>query len=199
MNFYITLGLGSGASDGDIRRAYRRLARRFHPGINPGDQTAADRFQQILAAYEVLIDPERRRQYDSGETPAAVAAPAEAAASSFEFQGFDFSVVADGRSASTFGDLFADVIRAAVPGAAPARGADLHGEVQLTFDQAMQGASCRLTVMRLHRCVICDGRGRVETVESGPCTCDSRRIASRAPAPACSRRSSVRRVAGRAW
>src|SRR6185369_1826460 len=129
MNFYITLGLRPGASDGDIRRAYRRLARRFHPGINPGDQTAAERFQQIVAAYEVLIDPERRRQYDAGEAPAS--APPEAGAPSFEFQGFDFSVIAEGRSASTFGDLFADVIRAAVPGAAPARGADLHGEVTL--------------------------------------------------------------------
>src|SRR5689334_11651672 len=108
MNFYITLGLRPGASDGDIRRAYRRLAKRF---------------QQILAAYEVLIDPERRRQYDAGESPGP-AAPSPPA-TTFEFQGFDFSVVAaEGRSASTFGDLFADVIRAAVPGAAPARGAD---------------------------------------------------------------------------
>ena len=167
MNFYITLGLRPGASDGDIRRAYRRLARRFHPGINPGDQAAAERFQQIVAAYEVLIDPERRRQYDAGEAPAA--APADTGAPSFEFQGFDFSVIAEGRSASTFGDLFADVIRAAVPGAAPACGADLHGEVTLTFDQAIQGATCRLTVTRLHRCRICDGRGRVDTVEAAPC------------------------------
>jgi molecular chaperone DnaJ len=166
MDFYITLGLRPGASDGDIRRAYRRLARRFHPGINPGDQAAAERFQQIVAAYEVLVDPERRRQYDAGEAPPP---EPQAPPPSFEFQGFDFTAVAEGRSASTFGDLFADVIRAAVPGAAPARGADLHGEVQITFDAAMQGATCRLTVTRLNRCVICHGRGRVETMEAATC------------------------------
>jgi molecular chaperone DnaJ len=166
MNFYLTLGLGPQATDGEIRRAYRRLARRFHPGINPGDQAAADRFQQIAAAYEVLIDPEQRRRYDAGEAPA----PEPQAAPTFEFEGFDFNAVADSRSASTFGDLFADVIRAAVPGALPpARGADLHGELHITFDAAMQGTTCRLTVTRLNRCMICQGHGRVETVETGPC------------------------------
>jgi molecular chaperone DnaJ len=166
MNFYITLGLGPTATDGEIRRAYRRLARRFHPGINPGDQTAAERFQQIAAAYGVLIDPEQRRRYDSGEAPSPAAQPA----TTFEFEGFDFNAVADSRSASTFGDLFADVIRAAVPGALPpARGADLHGELHITFEAAMQGTTGRLTVTRLHRCVVCQGGGRVETIEAAPC------------------------------
>jgi molecular chaperone DnaJ len=164
MKLYITLGLRPGATDGEIRRAYRRLARRFHPGINPGDHAAAERFQQIVAAYEVLIDPEQRRRYDAGEMRAA---PEPAPA--FEFQGFDFSAVAEGRAASTFGDLFADVIRAAVPGGAPARGVDLHGEVQITFDAAMQGTVCRLTVTRLNRCVVCQGRGRVDTIEAAAC------------------------------
>ncbi len=168
MDFYITLGLKREASDGDIRRAYRRLARRYHPDINPGDQTAAARFQQILAAYEVLIDPEQRRRYDAGER----SAPALDGQTppTFEFEGFDFSVVAEGASASTFGDLFADVIRAAVPGATlPARGADLHGDVHIPFDAAMQGTSCRLTVTRLNRCGVCQGRGHVETLEATAC------------------------------
>lgn len=170
MNLYIILGLRPGASEGEIRRAYRRLARRHHPGINPGDQTAAQRFQQIARAYEILIDPEQRRRYDAGEAPAAGASEPHVAPTTFEFEGFDFSVTAEGHAASTFGDLFADVIRSAVPGAMPpARGADLHGELHLSFDAAIQGTTGRLTVTRLNRCVVCQGRGRVETMEPTPC------------------------------
>ena len=94
MDFYITLGLRPGATTGDIKRAYRRLARRYHPNINPGDQVAATRFQQIVAAYETLIDPERRQRYDTGEAPAAPDAPAGGV--TFAFEGFDFSVTAEG-------------------------------------------------------------------------------------------------------
>lgn len=167
MNFYLLLGLRPGATAGDIKRAYRRLARRYHPNINPGDQAAALRFRRIVEAYETLVDPERRRQYDDGEMKAA--APA---ATVFEFEGFDFSVLAEGATASTFGDLFADVIRSAVPGAGepargtPQRGADLHGELELSFDEAMRGASRRMTVMRQARCGVCRGVGRVEALQA---------------------------------
>src|SRR5262249_35660665 len=106
MDFYIILGIERGASPGDIKRAYRRLARKYHPDINPGDRTAAAQFRQILEAYETLSDPDRRRRYDAvGYT---VTTPE---GSAFGFEGFDFSVSASGPSASTFGDLFADVFR----------------------------------------------------------------------------------------
>jgi molecular chaperone DnaJ len=169
MDFYITLGLRPGATTGDIKRAYRRLARRYHPNINPGDQVAATRFQQIVAAYETLIDPERRKRYDTGEAPAAPEAPA--GGMTFAFEGFDFSVTAEGPMASTFGDLFADVFRAAVPGAQPgaARGADLHVDVHITFDGAMQGTSAHLTVTRLDRCHRCGGGGRVQAAAELRC------------------------------
>ena len=62
----MVLGLPHGATESDIKRAYRRLARRFHPDINPGDRMAEARFRQILEAYETLIDPDRRSRYDSG-------------------------------------------------------------------------------------------------------------------------------------
>ena len=61
MDFYIILGVQPGAAAGEIKRAYKRLARRLHPDINPGDHTAEARFRQILEAYETLIDPARRR------------------------------------------------------------------------------------------------------------------------------------------
>src|SRR5437773_3467636 len=104
MDFYIVLGIERGAAVGDIKRAYKRLARRFHPDINPGDRMAAAQFRQIAEAYETLIDPDRRRRYDAG------GASFVAGETTFGFEGFDFSVSVSGASASTFGDLFADVL-----------------------------------------------------------------------------------------
>src|SRR5881296_1804236 len=103
MDFYVILGLDRAATLGDIKRAYKRLARRFHPDINPGDRMAAAQFRQIAEAYETLSDPDRRRRYDSSGH-AASSEPA-----TYGFEGFDFSVTTNGVSAPTFGDLFADV------------------------------------------------------------------------------------------
>ena len=64
MDFYSILGVPQQASTDDIKRAYRRLARRYHPGVNPGDRAAEEMFERIVEAYETLVDPGRRRQYD---------------------------------------------------------------------------------------------------------------------------------------
>src|SRR5262245_59095388 len=103
MDLYVVLGLQHGATESDIKRAYRRLARRFHPDINPGDDTAEVRFRQILEAYETLIDPERRSRYDSG------GGGGSQQRRSSGFEGFDFSSRGIDHSA-TFGDLFAEVL-----------------------------------------------------------------------------------------
>ncbi len=163
MNLYLTLGLRPEATVGDIKRAFRRLARKYHPNINPGDQAAALRFQRIVEAYETLVDPDRRRRYDQGDVAAG---PAPATATPFEFEGFDFSVTAEGASASTFGDLFADVFRAIVPVRQPTRGVDLHARVKVPFDASMRGASVPLAVTRFDRCDHCHGGGVVEAVET---------------------------------
>ena len=91
----------------DVERAYRRLARRFHPDINPGDRAAAMRFRQIVQAYETLIDPDRRSRYDAG-----TAVDADDRRTS-GFEGFDFSRVAEGAQASTFSEIFSEVFRQA--------------------------------------------------------------------------------------
>src|SRR5262249_46528249 len=131
MDLYIILGLERGATVGDIKRAYKRLARRYHPDINPGDPTAAAQFRRIAEAYEALSDPERRRHYDlTGNLGGA----AEASTSGFE--GFDFSVDVHGPAAPTFGDLFADVHQARErrrDDGGPVRGTDLHHTIALTF------------------------------------------------------------------
>ena len=85
MDLYELLGIARGATLIDIKRSYKRLARKYHPDINPGDQTAEARFKEITQAYETLSDPERRLRYDAGSLSAV------SASVSFEFEGFDFS------------------------------------------------------------------------------------------------------------
>src|SRR5579872_2095607 len=122
MDFYIVLGIERGATVGDIKRAYKRLARKFHPDINPGDRRAAAQFRQIAEAYETLSDPDRRRRYDATGVADSSSQPA-----SRGFEGFDFSATVSGAAASTFGELFFDALpnaRRQEPSAE--RGADLH-------------------------------------------------------------------------
>jgi molecular chaperone DnaJ len=163
-DFYIVLGLDREATLGDIKRAYKRLARRFHPGINPGDRTAAAEFRRIAEAYETLSDPDRRHRYDTtGPLREAERAPAVG------FEGFDFSVSVSGAEAPTFGDLFADVLRARVADVSegePIRGADLHLTLSISFEQAIRGGEHRISVARQEHCSLCRGAGRLPIAES---------------------------------
>lgn len=164
MDFYIILGLEREATLGEIKRAYRRLARKYHPDINPGDRMAAAQFRQIAEAYETLSDPDRRSRYDTvGRGDPAAQAP------TFGFEGFDFSVSVGGASAPTFGDLFAGVFDQHEPGRdtdRPARGADLHHALSFSFEDAMHGGQHAITVTRQHHCSSCQGIGRLRTAES---------------------------------
>ena len=169
-DFYLVLGLSRDASLTDVRRAYRRLARKYHPDLNPGDRVAADHFRRLSEAYETLSDPDRRGRYDRGDTGGA---PEEIA--TFGFEGFDFSVSVGGSSASTFGDLFADVLQYRTRGHAagvPERGADVHRTVNLMFEDAARGAEREITVTRQEPCRACRGAGRVRTPESRCVTCE---------------------------
>jgi molecular chaperone DnaJ len=163
MDLYVVLGLPHGATEADIKRAYRRLARRYHPDINPGDRLAETRFRQILDAYETLMDPQRRSRYDAGQ---GVEADDERRKSGFE--GFDFSSRGADYSAS-FGDLFAEVLSER-GGREPAqeRGADLHHDARLSFEDALAGAQRSLSVARRENCRTCAGTG-LTRVSPGPC------------------------------
>jgi molecular chaperone DnaJ len=161
MDFYLLLGVEREATLADIKRAYRRLARKYHPGINPGDRVAEQQFRLIAEAYETLVDPDRRRRYDSNGTEA----PAGESVS-FGFEGFDFSMHVSGDAAPTFGDLFADVFRQKTDQPRGAeRGADLHLTVRLSFDEAMRGGTHYVNVTRLVHCGVCRGVGRVQIPE----------------------------------
>lgn len=167
MNFYVILGLDRNASTADIKRAYRRLARRYHPGINPGDRGAEAMFQRVSEAYETLVDPGRRRQYDAaGQAPAG-----DPQAKPFMFAEFDFSVARQGADASTFTELFADVLHP-VPRSdewRPEPGADLHAALTLSFADAMRGVERQVLVTRQVVCRGCSGSGRL-AAHDGPCT-----------------------------
>jgi molecular chaperone DnaJ len=157
MDLYILLGVEHGASESEIKRAYRRLARRYHPDINPGDRTAEARFRQILEAYETLIDPDRRSRYDSGHG----SEPQRSRPSGFE--GFDFSARGVDHSA-TFGDLFAEVLtERGARGDTPQRGADMHAEMPVSFEEALAGVQRSITVTRREICRTCAGTGRTRT------------------------------------
>ncbi len=164
MDFYLILGLDRGATLPDVKRAYRRLARKYHPDINPGDREAEAFFRQVAEAYETLSDPERRHEYDLHGLR-----PLTTESDRVEFEGFDFSVSASGAAASTFGDLFADVIRqraSGQPGEAPEQGVDLHAQIPLTFEEAMLGAQKAVTMTRLETCASCEGAGVRGTAEA---------------------------------
>lgn len=163
IDLYVILGLPHGASDAEIKRAYKRLARRHHPDINPGDRMAESRFRQILEAYETLIDPDRRHRYDAGVGPD----PDDRRSSGFE--GFDFSTRGSDYS-GTFGDLVAEVLteRDARRQAPPERGADLHQHLELAFEEALHATQRTVTVTRREVCRGCAGSGRTRAA-AGPC------------------------------
>jgi molecular chaperone DnaJ len=153
MDFYVVLGVPRTATVMDVKRAYRKLARRFHPDINPGDHVAAARFKEITEAYETLSDPERRRRYDVlGYQP-------EAADPSAGFEGFDFSASVHTVQEGTFGDLFAEVFTRERHGMRRTRGADLHATLPLQFEEALRGAERPFTMTRQARCEACGGAG----------------------------------------
>ena len=163
MDLYVVLGVPHGASESDIKRAYRRLARRFHPDINPGDRAAEARFRQILEAYETLIDPDRRSRYEAGHGHG----PANEAPKS-GFEGFDFSARGVDHSA-TFGDLFAEVLNERGSRPTPQeRGADLHRDMTLTFTEALSGGQRPVTATRRETCHACAGLG-TRRVHAGSC------------------------------
>ena len=166
MNFYLILGLSPNASTADIKRAYRRMARRYHPGINPGDRAAESMYQQISEAYETLVDPGRRRQYDTAGAPQGESGEA----GQFVFAEFDFSSTRHGAQASTFTELFADVLHpaSAVEQMRPEVGADIHVSMTLSFAEAVQGVERYVLVMRQVLCQLCAGAGQVATIE-GKC------------------------------
>src|SRR5262245_43157637 len=167
MDLYALLGLAPGASPADIKRAYRRLSRRYHPDINPGDRAAEALYRKISEAYETLVDPDRRRTYDEG------GARPDTGSATFEFTGFDFSTGAHGTQAATFTELFAEVLHPAglADSGRPEPGADIHATLSVAFEDSMRGGARQVVVTRQDICSACRGTGSIRTPEGrcAPC------------------------------
>ncbi|HEX5557001.1 MAG TPA: molecular chaperone DnaJ [Gaiellales bacterium] len=156
-DYYETLGVAKGASADEIKKAYRKLARRYHPDRNPGDATAEERFKAIGEAYDTLSDPERRKQYDSfGRT----FRPGQGPGPGGGFQGFDFGGA--GAAGFDLGDLFGGLFNRggrAGPAAGPRRGADVEAQVSLSFSDALRGVTVKVPVDKANACPTCHGSG----------------------------------------
>ena len=150
-DFYDTLGVKKGASEEEIKKAYRKLARKWHPDANAGDSQAEERFKEIQEAYSVLSDADKRRQYDSGGMFGG--GPGG---------GFRFDPSAFRSGMGSFGDIISDLFGrggGAGGGAVRAAGRDLETEVRLSFGQAMGGTEVSVTVPTEGPCETCNGTG----------------------------------------
>jgi molecular chaperone DnaJ len=170
-DYYELLGVPRKASVKDIRAAYRKLARKYHPDLNPGDKSAEEKFKQIQEAYEVLSDTKKRQMYDqfgfNVPGPAGGPPPGGRPGSStedihFDFGGFDFGSGGAAGGGTSFRDLFSQFFRGA--GAAQAvqeeeQGSDLEYQIDITFAEAMRGTVKKITFTRLDVCNVCHGAG----------------------------------------
>jgi len=172
MDFYQLLGLSRSASADEVERAYRRLARRYHPGINPGDRVAEGMFRQIQEAYTVLADIARRGEYDRGVRDVPVAEVVATVA----FEGFDFSAPAEGNNAATFSELFAGVFHEAARRATSPEGGELEAVLTLSFEHAMRGGHFPLSIVRQARCEACGGDGRLSRRPVACAACDGQGV-----------------------
>jgi len=169
-DYYEILGVGRGASADEIKKAYRKLTRKYHPDANQGDSEAEKKYKEINEANEVLSDPQKRAQYDQfgyvGDMPPGG-----------DFGGFG------GFGGADFGDLFGDLFGSAFSGAgrrtvdpnAPRRGNDLEYTMQISLEDAYRGITKKIEVPRLETCPHCGGSGAEPGTNAETCpTCGGR-------------------------
>ncbi len=180
-DFYKLLGVSRNASVKEIRQAYKRLARKHHPDVNPGDKAVEEKFKRISEAFEVLSDPEKRQKYDQlGHFYRQAQQSGQWRPTGATFEDFlgDFSRAAGGFGGSfadIFGDLFGQVAAQGPYGAAqgrrrgyaqanvPQRGQEVGYEINIPWDEVVHGADKTLTITLNDRCPKCDGRGGTAT------------------------------------
>jgi len=177
-DYYQTLGIKRDAKPEEIKKAYRRLARKYHPDVNPGDKASEERFKQTTEAHDVLSDPKKRAVYDRfgqysdnladaaarGATPGSTSG---GAAPGFDFTGFDWGTTSGTGGGTSFKDIFSDLFGGGAakerepPRPQPKRGADIEMPLALSFEEALQGLTTNITVNRSEQCSRCNGAGDI--------------------------------------
>jgi molecular chaperone DnaJ len=153
---YDTLGVKKGASADEIKKAYRKLARQYHPDTNQGDKSAEERFKQVQTAYDVLADPEKRKAYDRFGSTNGRGAPGPGGPN-VDFGDFEWS--------GDLGDIFGNIFNRGGGGGGrrgrlqPVRGADVETEVRLSFEDSLRGAEAKVPVELTVACSECGGTG----------------------------------------
>jgi len=176
-DYYQILGVKKSATADEIKKAYRRLARKYHPDVNPNDKSAEDKFKDIQEANDVLSDAKKRKVFDrfgyyadnlDPDSPFATAGgPGQGApAGGFDFSGFDFSGGGTSSGSGGFRDIFSDLFgggssraQPEPPRAVPKRGRDIEIPLALSFDEAFTGLTTNITVNRSEQCSRCQGAG----------------------------------------
>ena len=169
-DYYELLGVARKASQKEIRQAYRKLARKYHPDLNPGDKSAEEKFKQVQEAYDVVSDSKKRQMYDQFGFDAdrrTAVPPEQQPGTHFDFGGFDFG----GGAGTNFRDLFGQFFRGGAGAAAAEEepGTDLEYGIEIDFGEAVRGTVKKVTISRLETCSTCGGTGAVGT----PQTCDA--------------------------
>ena len=152
-DYYEVLGVSKTADDAEIKKAYRVLAKKYHPDMNPGDAEAEKKFKEASEAYAILSDPEKRRQYDQFGH-AAFEGGGAGGYGGFDFNGADFSDI--------FGDIFGDFFgggRRRGGGNGPLKGANIRTSVRITFEEAVFGVEKEIELTLKDECKTCHGTG----------------------------------------
>lgn len=152
-DYYEVLGVEKNADDAAIKKAYRVLAKKYHPDMNPGDAEAEKKFKEASEAYAVLSDPEKRRQYD--QFGHAAFDGGAGGAGGFDFSGTDFSDI----FGDIFGDFFGGGSRRSQNSNGPMKGANLRTSVRLTFEEAVFGCKKEIELTIKETCKTCNGSG----------------------------------------
>lgn len=174
-DYYQILGVKKDAKADEIKKAYRRLARKHHPDVNPNDKSAEDKFKQVQEAYDVLSDEKKRKVFDrfgyyndnlDPDAPAYAGGATAGGGGGFDFSGFNFEPGGSG-GGSSFRDIFSDLFSGGSrtarepepPRAMPKKGADIEIPLALSFEESVTGLTTNISVNRSEQCSRCQGAG----------------------------------------
>ena len=164
-DYYKVLGVARSATADEIKKAYRRLARRYHPDVNPGDKESEERFKQISEAFEVLSDPKKREVYNRFGHYSEQAAAGGGSV-------FDFSNFGAANFRDIFSEIFSNIRTQPNSRKQPTRGADIEYTLAVTFEEAMRGLNTNIEVERSEACSACQGMGETSDGNINCPTCN---------------------------